>query len=99
MCKDAAVAQQIRTELQWFCLKRTQISGHHENCLKQHEAKWSLKVHRPLKVMAFNTNGIWRQRYELSMQLQELKMNVALFCEASLDALYSKLSPDRPLRR
>jgi hypothetical protein len=29
-------------------------------------------AHRPFKVIAFNANGIWRQRYELSKQLQDL---------------------------
>jgi hypothetical protein len=29
------------------------------------------RVHRPLKVVAFNANGIGRQRYELSKQMQE----------------------------
>jgi hypothetical protein len=30
------------------------------------------RIHRPLKVIAFNADGIWRQRYELSKQLQGL---------------------------
>jgi hypothetical protein len=30
------------------------------------------RVHRPLKVIAFNANDIWRRRYELSKQLQDL---------------------------
>jgi hypothetical protein len=38
-------------------------------------------VHRPLKVIAFNGNGIVRQRYELSEQLQYLHIDVALFSE------------------
>jgi hypothetical protein len=29
-------------------------------------------VHRPLKVIAVNANGIWRRRHELSKQLQDL---------------------------
>ena len=37
------------------------------------------KVHRPLKVVAFNANGIGTQRYELSKQMQDLKIDVALF--------------------
>jgi hypothetical protein len=36
------------------------------------------KVQRPLKVIAFNANGIWRRRYELSKQLQDLHIDVAL---------------------
>jgi hypothetical protein len=34
------------------------------------------RIHRPLKVMAFNANGIWRQRYELSKQLKGLYIDV-----------------------
>jgi hypothetical protein len=39
------------------------------------------RVHRPLKVLAFNANGIGRQRYELSKQLH---IDVALLSEAHL---------------
>jgi hypothetical protein len=35
------------------------------------------RVHRPLKVVAFNANGIERQRYELNKQLQEQRIDVA----------------------
>jgi exonuclease III len=42
------------------------------------------RVHRPLKVIAFNANGILRQRYELIRQLQELRIDVALFSETHL---------------
>jgi exonuclease III len=41
------------------------------------------RVHRPLKVVAFNANGIGRQRYELSKQLQEQRVDVALLSETS----------------
>jgi hypothetical protein len=37
------------------------------------------RVHRPISVIAFNANGIGRQRYELSKQLQDLHVDVALF--------------------
>jgi hypothetical protein len=37
------------------------------------------RVHRPLKVVAFNANGVVRQRYELSKQLQDQRIDVALF--------------------
>jgi hypothetical protein len=47
-------------------------------------------VHRPLKVVAFNANDIWRQRYELSKQLQGLYIDVA--SQISLEVAYSKLS-------
>jgi exonuclease III len=42
------------------------------------------RVHRYLKVVAFNANGIERRRYELSKQLQEQRINVALFSETHL---------------
>jgi hypothetical protein len=35
------------------------------------------RVHRPLKVIVFNAHGIWRRRYELSKQLQDLHTDVA----------------------
>jgi hypothetical protein len=41
-------------------------------------------VHRPLKAIAFNENGIARQRHELSKQLQDLRIDVALFSEIHL---------------
>jgi hypothetical protein len=36
------------------------------------------RVQRLLKVIAFNANDIWRQRCELSEQLQDLHTDVAL---------------------
>jgi exonuclease III len=42
------------------------------------------RVHRPLKVLAFNANGIGRKRYELNKQLQELHIDVALLSETHL---------------
>jgi hypothetical protein len=42
------------------------------------------RVHRPLKVIAFNARGILRQRYELSKQLQDLHIDVAPFSEKHL---------------
>jgi hypothetical protein len=42
------------------------------------------RVHGPLKVLAFNRNGIGRQRYELRKQLQNLHADVALFSETHL---------------
>jgi exonuclease III len=40
---------------------------------------------RPLQVITFNANGIRRQRYELSKQLQDLHLDVALFSETHLE--------------
>jgi exonuclease III len=42
------------------------------------------RVHRPLKVVSFNANGILRQRYEFGKQLQDLHIDVALFSETRL---------------
>jgi exonuclease III len=42
------------------------------------------RLHRPIKVVAFNANGIGRQRYELSKQLQEQRIDVALLSETHL---------------
>jgi exonuclease III len=42
------------------------------------------RVHRHHKVIAFNANGIGRQRYELSKQFQHLHVDVALFSETGL---------------
>jgi hypothetical protein len=42
------------------------------------------RVHRPLKFMAFNANGILKQLYELSKQLQDLHIYVALSSETHL---------------
>jgi hypothetical protein len=42
------------------------------------------RVHRPLKVIALNANGIGRQRYEFSKQLQDLHVDLALFSQTHL---------------
>jgi hypothetical protein len=42
------------------------------------------RVHRPLKVIASNANGIGRQRHERSKQLQGLRIDMALFSETHL---------------
>jgi hypothetical protein len=42
-------------------------------------------VHRALKVIAFNANGIWRWCYEFSKQLQNLHIDVALLSETHLE--------------
>jgi exonuclease III len=41
-------------------------------------------VHIPLKIIAFNANGIGRQAYEVRKQLQDLQIDVALFSETHL---------------
>jgi exonuclease III len=57
------------------------------------------RVHRPLKVLAFNTNGIRRQRYELRKQLQDLHVDVALFSETYLKPHERFLIPNFHLYR
>jgi hypothetical protein len=42
------------------------------------------RLHRPLKVLASNANGTGRQRYELSKQLQEQRIDVTLLSETHL---------------
>jgi hypothetical protein len=42
------------------------------------------RVHRPPKVIAFGANVIWRQRYELSKQLHDLHIDVALLSATHL---------------
>jgi hypothetical protein len=42
------------------------------------------EIHRLLKVLAFNVNDIGSRRYELSKELQELNVDVALFSETHL---------------
>jgi hypothetical protein len=41
-------------------------------------------LHRPLEVRAFNANVIGRQCYEVSKQLQDLHIDLALFSEIHL---------------
>jgi hypothetical protein len=38
----------------------------------------AVRIHRPFEVTAFNANGIRRHRHELSKQLQDLHLDVAL---------------------
>jgi hypothetical protein len=48
------------------------------------------RVHRPLKIIPFNADGIGRQRHELSKQLQDICIDVVLFSE-------TYLKPDGPI--
>jgi hypothetical protein len=41
------------------------------------------RVYWPLRVIEFNVNDTGRQRYELSKQVQDLQVDVALFSETS----------------
>jgi hypothetical protein len=42
------------------------------------------RVHKPLKFIAFNAYGFRSQRYELSKQLQDLNIDVALLSETNV---------------
>jgi hypothetical protein len=42
------------------------------------------RIHRPLNVIAFNVNGIWRQHYEFSKQLQDLHIYNTCVCGSAL---------------
>jgi hypothetical protein len=42
------------------------------------------RAHIPLKILSFNANGILKQRHDLSKQLKELHIGVALFSETHL---------------
>jgi hypothetical protein len=44
----------------------------------------STKVYRPLKIIAFSANSIGRQAYEVRKELQDIKIDVALFSETYL---------------
>jgi hypothetical protein len=44
----------------------------------------SARVNRLLEVVAFSENGIWRQHYELSKQLQDLHIDAALLSKTRL---------------
>jgi hypothetical protein len=43
-----------------------------------------VRIGRPLKVIAFNANGIWKRRCEFSKQLQDLHIDVAQLSGAHL---------------
>jgi hypothetical protein len=44
----------------------------------------AIRIHRPLTVIAFNAIGIGRQPYELSKELKDFHIDVALFSETHL---------------
>jgi hypothetical protein len=48
-------------------------------------------VHRPLKLTEFIANGIWRQCNELSKQLQDLHIDMALLSETQLEPMRGPL--------
>jgi hypothetical protein len=52
------------------------------------------RVHRLIKVIAFNANGVWRQCYELSKQLQYLHIDMAMLSETHLKPCEWFFTPD-----
>jgi hypothetical protein len=59
----------------------------------------STRIHRPLKVLAFNANGIGRQRYELSKELQELLVDVAPVFRDTFETSWEIFIPNFQLYR
>jgi hypothetical protein len=51
----------------------------------------STRVHSSLKIIAFSANGIGSQAYEVRKQLQDLKIDVALFSETHLNPLHTDI--------
>jgi hypothetical protein len=57
------------------------------------------RIHRPLKVIALNANGMGRQRYDPSKELQDLHIGVALFSETHLKPHESFFIPNHHFYR
>jgi hypothetical protein len=53
------------------------------------------RVQRPLKIIAFNANDIWRRRRELIKQLQDLHIAVVLLS----DVRYVHLTKAMPIHK
>jgi ribosomal protein L23 len=80
--KIVTVVQQIVTEFsEAVSEKQNKITFITKMVLNK--IKWAARIHtrRPIKVIAFNINGIWRRRSELSKQLQDLYIDVTLLSE------------------
>jgi hypothetical protein len=76
----ATAIQQIMTELDEAVSEKDKIKvviGMVLNIIKQMAAV----VHRPIEVIAFSANGIWRQRCDISKHLQDLHIDVTLLSE------------------
>jgi hypothetical protein len=80
--KVVIAVQQVITELSEAVSEKDKIMVITKMALNK--TKWLIIVHRPLKFIAFNANATWRRRYELSKQLQDLHMDVALLSEIHL---------------
>jgi hypothetical protein len=80
MVRVVTVVQQFMTEYNGAVSKEAKIQAISKIVLTLLE-KMTSRVHRPLKILAFNANGIGRQRHKLSKQLQDLSIDVVLFSE------------------
>jgi hypothetical protein len=81
MLKFAIVVQQIMTEVSETASEEDKIIDITEMVLNE---KMNTRIHRSLRLIAFNANGIWRQSYELSKQLQVLQIDVAVLSQTHL---------------
>jgi hypothetical protein len=81
MLKAATVLQQIMTEPSEAVSDRDKIMIITKMAFN--ETKWPL-VLKPLKVIPFNNNVIWRQHYELNKQQQDLHIDVVLLSKTHL---------------
>jgi hypothetical protein len=85
MLKIATVVKQIITELNEAVSEKGRIMVITKMVPNSMKNKMAARVHRPLKIVALNANGIWRRHYELSKQLQNLYIDLALFSETHLE--------------
>jgi hypothetical protein len=60
--------------------------GHYKTGTQLNETNWLLEFIGPSESQTFNAKGIWRQRYELSKQLQDLYIDVTLLSETMRDS-------------
>jgi hypothetical protein len=87
-CKQFTSAQHIQSNIcstadcdsvLWCCVTESKNSGHYKHFLESNKAELSQEFIGPL-----NSNGIGRQRHEISKQLQGLQADGALFSEIYL---------------
>jgi predicted type IV restriction endonuclease len=83
MSQAATVVHQIMTKLSEAVSEKDKLIV----ITKMHLTYWNkiaARIHKLLKIIAFNANGIWRRRYRPSKQLQDLHRDVALLSETHL---------------
>jgi hypothetical protein len=74
------MVQQVRTECFRAVTEREKVAVITKAVFRTMPAT----VHRPLKIIAFNANGIGNQACNVRNQLQDLKIDMALFSETHL---------------